>query len=453
MADGTHGSEAIFRPRVPSRHTKPLALLPYLYKSWQDPLTVFSERHFHEPVIHIAGKGGAVMNIADPAALKYVLLENAKNYDKGDLQRRILGPMVSDGVFLTEGDVWRRQRRILAPLFTPVKLATLGAEMQRVCEQRVSTWHDGVMEVETEMTGITFDIISETMFSNMLGGEAQDFERAFNGFVEVAGRLDPFDLLGVPAWAPRLTKLGGGRHAAFFERRINELVAERQSMADPPEDLLTALLRARDSEGGGTLSEREVTANLLTLILAGHETTARALGWTLHLLSRTPHYQEKVIAEADAFDLSDPHWQDAMPWTRAVFDETMRLYPPAPTFLRIPVADDIIAGYPVPAGSMIAISPYIVHRHRKLWDDPDAFRPERFLPGAREKIDRFAYIPFGAGPRICIGASFAIQEALIALAAIFRAWRVQPAELAEPLPTHRITLRAKDGIRLRMVKR
>jgi cytochrome P450 len=430
MADG---SDFIVRPRVPSRHTKPLKLLPYLWKSFQDPLTVFSERHFTEPVIYVRGKVTAVMNVADPAAVRHVLLDNAKNYDKGDFQRRILGP-----------------------LFTPAKLSTIAEDMRRVCEQRVAAWTPGVMEVEPEMTGITFDIISETMFSNMLGGEAADFERAFNGFVEIAGRLDPFDLLGVPLWIPRFTKLAGGQYGAFFERRVKALVVERQAMVDrgqAPEDLLTALLRARDSEGGGKLSEREVSANILTLILAGHETTARALGWTLHLLSRTPWYQEKIRAEAQAFDLSDPDWQDRMPWTRAVFDEAMRLYPPAPTFLRVPVKDDVIAGFEVPAGSMIAISPYIVHRHRRLWDDPEAFRPERFLPGAREKIDRFAYLPFGGGPRICIGAAFAIQEALIALAVMLRDWEAQPADLAEPIPTHRITLRSRGGIRLRMVKR
>lgn len=453
MADGT---DFTFRPIVPPRHDKPLGLLPYLFKSWQDPLTVYSQRHFDQPIIYVRGKRMTVMNVADPAAVRYVLLDNAKNYDKGDFARRILGPLVSDGVFLTEGEVWRRQRRILAPLFTPAKMATIAADMQRVCEQRVASWAAGVMEVEPEMTGITFDIISETMFSNILGGEAADFERAFNGFVEVAGRLDPFDLLGVAPWVPRLTKLGGGEHAAFFERRVDELVAERRAMigkGEPPADLLTALLLARDLEGGGALSDREVCANVLTLILAGHETTARALGWTLHLLSRTPAYQAKVVAEADAFDLSSPDWQDAMPWTRAVFDEAMRLYPPAPTTLRVNREDDVINGYQVPAGSLIAVSPYIIHRHKKLWDDPEAFRPERFLPGAREKIDRFAYLPFGGGPRICIGAAFAIQEAMIALATIFRSFEVQPAELAEPMPTHRITLRAKDGIRLRMVTR
>ncbi len=459
MADGT---DFVFRPIVPHRPPELLRLLPYLWNSWRDPLTVYTERHYAEPYIYVRGKIGVVMNLADPAGLRRVLVDNAKNYEKGDFSRRILGPLVADGVFMTEDEVWRRQRRILAPLFTPAKLSTLAQAMQAVCDQRIAAWPvekgaSSVVEIDPEMTKITFEIISDTMFSNLLGGEAGDFEKAFDGFVETTGRLDPFDILAVPLWVPRLTKLGGGgRYAAFFERRVNQMVAERRALiagGSAPQDLLTALLGARDSEGGGALSDREVCANVLTFILAGHETTARALGWTLHLLARTPWYQEKVRAEALAQDLTDPGWQSKMPWSRAVFDEAMRLFPPAPTTLRFAREEDELCGRPIPPGSLIGISPFIIHRHKLLWDDPEAFRPERFLPGEREKIDRFAYIPFGQGPRICIGATFAIQEALIALGSLMRAFEFQPAELAEPMPTHRITLRAKDGIRLKVVSR
>jgi cytochrome P450 len=222
---------------------------------------------------------------------------------------------------------------------------------------------------------------------------------------------------------------------------------------ETPDDLLSALLLARDSEGGAGLSEHEVAANVLTFIIAGHETTARALGWALHLLSRSPDVQAKVQAEADAFDLQTPDWAQAMPWSRAVFDEAMRLFPPAPTTLRVALGPDVICGKPIEAGTLVLIAPYIIHRHTALWEDPEAFRPERFLPGARETIDRFAYIPFSGGPRICIGAAFAIQEAMIALAVIMRTVTVAPADAEEPMPSHRITLRAKHGIRLKVVRR
>jgi cytochrome P450 len=193
-----------------------------------------------------------------------------------------------------------------------------------------------------------------------------------------------------------------------------------------------------------------VAANILTFILAGHETTARALGWTLHLLSRDPKTLTKVQEEAAHFDVTNPGWADGLPWTRAVIDETMRLFPPAPTMTRRAKAADTICGLPIPAGTAVLISPWVIQRHRLLWDDPDEFRPERFLPGARDAIDRFAYIPFSQGPRICIGASFAIQEAVIALATMMKAVTVESLGPREPLPTHRITLRAKGGIRLRV---
>ena len=458
MADGT---DVVFRPTVPARGKRPAGLLAFLWKNWRDPLTAYSEQNFTEPFVFFTGRGGASINVTDPAGVRHVLLDNAGNYEKGLFQRRVFGPLIASGLLLADGEDWRRARRILAPLFTPTKTFKLAADMKAVCERRVAAWplpSDGaaILDIDMEMTRITFEIISETMFSNVIGGEAEEFERAFHGFVETTGRIDPLDLLGVPPWVPRLGKLAGKRYVAFFEKRVNRLIAERRAMiegGDAPDDLLSALLRARDTEDGGALSEAEVSANVLTFIMAGHETTARALGWALHLVSRTPDVQARLRAEADAFDLADQDWQAAMPWTRAVLDETMRLYPPAPTTLRFPLQDDVICGQPIPAGTRVGISPYIIHRHKSLWSDPEAFRPERFLPGARETIDRFSFLPFSQGPRICIGASFAIQEALIALATILKAVEIEPTGEPEPMPSHRITLRAKNGIRLQVRRR
>lgn len=448
---------ALFRPVVPPRNAGPIGLIEFLWKSWRDPLTTFNERHFTLPFTFGESRFGAVINVSNPAGVRHVLLDNAKNYEKGELQRRVFGPMISDGVFMNEGDDWRRARRILAPLFTPARVGKTAQQMLEVCQRRVAPWPDGaILDIDPEMTGITFEIISQTMFSNMLGGESARFEAAFNSFVDTTGRISPLDILGAPSWIPRLGKLSGMRTSIFFERRVAQLVTERRAMlgrGETPDDLLTALLQARDSEGGAGLSEHEVAANVLTFIIAGHETTARALGWALHLLSRAPDVQARVQAEADVFDLADPQWAQAMPWSRAVFDEAMRLFPPAPTTLRVALAPDVICGQAIPAGTLVVIAPYIIHRHKALWEDPEAFKPERFLPGAREGIDRFAYIPFSGGPRICIGAAFAIQEAMIALATIMRTMSVEPAEAAEPMPSHRITLRAKHGIRLRVRKR
>lgn len=447
-----------FVPRTPARRTQPLSLLPFLWISWRDPIRMWSERHFNEPQLHGHSVLGEILVVSHPEGVRHVLTENAANYVKGDLQRRVLGPMLAEGLLLTEGDTWRRARRILAPLFTPAKMATLNARMAEVCHARVASWslsaHGRVLDIDSEMSGLTFDILSATMFSDELGGEARGFERALNQFLANGARIDPLDVLGAPDWAPRLGRLASFRSARFFERRVTRLVEARrahiEASGEAHDDLLSALLLARDENGGPGLSDEEVAANILTFILAGHETTARALGWTLHLLSRQPEYLTRLQAEADAFDVSQPRWADNLPWTRAVLEETMRLFPPAPTMARTALADDEVGGQKIKAGATIIISPWILQRHKLLWDQPDAFKPERFLPENRKSIDRYAYIPFSAGPRVCIGAAFAIQEAMIALAAILRVAEVEAVTAVEPRPVHQITLRSSQPMRLRL---
>lgn len=450
-----------FVPRIPVRRTQPLSLLPFLWISWRDPIRMWSERHFNEPQLHGVGPLGEILVVSHPEGVRHVLTENAANYVKGDLQRRVLGPMLAEGLLLTEGDTWRRARRILAPLFTPAKMATLNARMAEVCHARVASWalsaHGRVLDIDSEMSGLTFDILSATMFSDELGGEARGFERALNQFLANGARIDPLDVLGAPDWAPRLGRLASFRSARFFERRVTHLVEARRAQieagGEAHDDLLSALLLARDENGGPGLSDAEVASNILTFILAGHETTARALGWTLHLLSRQPEYLARLQGEADAFDVSQPKWADSLPWTRAVLEETMRLFPPAPTMARTALADDEVGGQKIKAGATVIISPWILQRHKLLWDDPDAFRPERFLPENRKSIDRYAYIPFSAGPRVCIGAAFAIQEAMIALAAILRVAEVEAVTTVEPRPVHQITLRSSEPMRLRLRSR
>lgn len=456
MADGS----PTFRPRIPPRRTgRPLPLLPFLWVSWRDPLRIWAERHFNEPQVYGHSAFGEMLVVSHPAGVRHVLTENAANYEKGELQRRVLGPMLAEGLLLTEGEQWRRARRILAPLFTPARTAKSAARMVEVCEARVTGWslaaRARVVDVDSEMSGLTFDILSATMFSDELGGEAKGFERALNQFLANGARIDPLDVLGAPDWAPRLGRLASLRSARFFEQRVTALVAARRQRIEAgeaaPGDLLTALLNARDeAEDGAGLSDEEVAANILTFILAGHETTARALGWALHLLSRQPEMMARLQAEADVFDVSRPDWTNDLPWARAVLEETMRLFPPAPTMARRALGDDEIGGQKIRAGATVIISPWVLQRHRLLWEEPDAFRPERFLPENRKAVDRYAYLPFSAGPRVCIGAAFAMQEAMIALAVILKAAQVEPVTRDEPRPVHQITLRASRPLLLRL---
>ena len=454
MADGS----PTFRPWTPARRTRPLGLIPFLWVSWRDPLGMWSERHFREPQLHGDSALGEILVVSHPEGVRHVLSGNAANYEKGALQRRVLGPMLADGLLLTEGEAWRRVRRILAPLFTPARTATMTGRMVDSAHRRVDGWRldlgPRVLNLDTEMSGLTFDILSATLFSDQLDGDAAGFEKALNSYLSLAARIDPLDVLAVPDWVPRLGRITGAGAGRFFETRVSALVARRRAQVEAGEavadDLLTALLNARDEDGGAGLSDHEVASNVLTFILAGHETTARTLGWALHLISRTPDVATRLRAEADAFDPDAPDWAERLPWTRAVIEEAMRLFPPAPTLARRALGPDVVGGQAIKAGATVLISPWVLHRHESLWEAPDEFRPERFLPERRKAIDRWTYIPFSAGPRVCIGATFALNEAMIALATILKAAEVEPVTATEPRPVHQITLRSARPIRLRL---
>lgn len=460
MTDATHSRPIAsrgFRPWTPPRRTERMNLIPFLLQSWRDPLQIWGEVHFRDLYVDGESPLGRTLVVNDPAGVRHVLTDNALNYEKGDLQRRILGPMLADGLLLTEGEQWRRARRIMAPLFTPAYTARTADIMDRVCRRRVEAWHleNGarVLNIDSEMSGLTFDILSATMFSDDLDGDAAGFERALNQFLDVGARISPLDALKAPDWIPRIGKLASRGSARFFEQRVAALVARRRrriEAGDAPDDLLTALLSARDEEGDGSgLSDHEVMSNILTFILAGHETTARTLGWTLHLITRDAAVADRLKQEADAWDRSSAGIKGLV-WHRAVIEEAMRLFPPAPAMVRQAVADDEIGGHPVRAGDSVIIAPWLIQRHERLWDEPDVFRPERFLPENRKSIDRYAWLPFSGGPRICIGAAFAMQEAVIALAEIIKAADVEAITPIEPRPIHQVTLRSRETMRLRL---
>lgn len=453
----TDAAASTFRPWAPPRRTRRMSLPQFLWQSWRDPLQIWSEAHFQELYIDGASPLGPTLVVSDPAGVRHVLTDKAANYEKGDLQRRVLGPLLADGLLLTEGEQWRRARRIMAPLFTPAHTTRTVEAMDRVCRKRVEGWrleHGArVLNIDSEMSGLTFDILSATLFSDDLDGDAAGFEKALNHFLAVGARISPLDALKAPDWIPRLGRVASGGDARFFKDRVDALVARRRArlaQGDAPDDLLTALLSARDEDGDGSgLSDHEVASNILTFILAGHETTARTLGWTLHLISRDPRVAAILKAEADGWDRTAGALRD-LHWHRAVIEEAMRLFPPAPTMIRQAVADDVIGGHEVKAGQTVLIVPWIIHRHEKLWDEPEAFRPERFLPEHRKSIDRYAWLPFSGGPRICIGAAFAMQEAVIALAEILKAAEVEAITPVEPRPVHQVTLRSSRTMRLRL---
>jgi cytochrome P450 len=257
---------------------------------------------------------------------------------------------------------------------------------------------------------------------------------------------------------PRLRRRRGRSALQFFDSAVNAIIEKRRELlsggGEAPRDLLTLLMSAKDPENGRGIAEADVRANIVTFINAGHETTANALTWTLYLLSQSPEWRERAEADADkAFDDHGTVATEKCEILRAVFEEALRLYPPAAMLARQAIEDDKLGDVRIPAGTVVTISPYVLHRRRGLWERPDAFDPLRFLGPQRDRIDRFAYIPFGAGPRVCIGMAFAIQEGIILLAHLLRAFRFDLVEGHPVMPLQRVTLRPREGMKMHVKSR
>jgi cytochrome P450 len=412
----------LFHPPAPPRRDKPLSTLGILSALARNPVEIWSQAHFERPMLIGQTWFGSRAVVSDPAAVRRVLLENVVNYRKDEVQLRILRPGLGTGLLTAEGETWKAQRRALAPLFSPRQVASFAPAMHRVAQNAAEALGEGgAVRADEEMGIVALKVLEQTLFSTGIAREASQFQQAVSHYFETIGRIDPLDVLGAPDFIPRLGRLRGKDSLRFFASAVDDIIGARRALiasgAPAPEDLLTLLLRAADPETGRGLTEEDVRANIITFIGAGHETTANALTWTLYLLSQAPDWRARVEAEIDLefdpADETDP--TESLPVTRAVFEEAMRLYPPAALLTREAISEDWLAGHRVPAGTVVSISPYVLHRHKTLWRDPDAFDPSRFLPGAREKIDRYAYLPFGAGPRVCIGQAFAMQEQRITL--------------------------------------
>ena len=429
-----------------------LALLRVLANN---PLEAWTKAHFEKPIVLGGLSIGRVALVNDPAAIRRVLMENSRNYHKDWLQRRVLSAGLTNGLLTAEGNQWRIQRRALAPLFARRTILSFSAAMSDAAArlvERLNGRAGQVADLAVEATRLTLEVLERTMFSDGLGRNPEDIRVAMKSYFEAIGRLDPFDVLGVPAAVPRLSRWKVWPMLRVFESAIDTIVStRRRRIAENPDsvprDILTLLLEARDPETGEGLSEVEVRANILTFIAAGHETTANSITWTLYLLSQSPEWRERVQAEANReLDGDIDGITERLTETRAVIEEAMRLYPPIAAISRAATGPDELAGVAIKRGTMVVVAPYVLHRHRALWDDPDRFDPNRFLGKARDAIDRFAYLPFGVGPRICIGNSFALQEASIVVATVMRHFTLQLAPGHAVWPVHRVTVRPSGGL-------
>jgi cytochrome P450 len=456
----TDFAPTLFRPPAPPPLREPLGTFEFLRRVRANPLATWADEHFSEPIVAGEGVLGRITVVSDPAAVKHVLVDNAANYRKDDLQKRVLAPGLGKGLLTVEGEEWKLQRRTLAPLFAPRHVAGFFPAMAAAGERLVRRWrrHDGrQLDISLEMTRVTLDVLEQTIFTQGIARDPDALGRAITRYFEALGPVDPLDVFGFPDWIPRLGRWRARPALRFFAEVVGELIDARRALirggGTPPRDILTLLLEAADPETGKGLSDIEVSANIVTFIGAGHETTANALSWSLYLLSQAPDVRERIEREVDAV-LGEraiaPDDLSRLVFTRAVIDEAIRLYPPVPFMSRAAIAEDRIGNLRIPKGSLVAIAPWVLHRHRRLWEAPEAFDPDRFMPERRAAVDRFAYLPFGAGPRVCIGASFASQEAVVVLASVVRAARLDLLEGHVVRPLHRVTLRPQGGLPMRL---
>jgi len=453
-------TETPFVPPAPVPRTSPPSFFEMVRIIYRNPLELWGEPSYSEPWISVGGVGGPLVIANDPGLIRHILVDNARNYKLATVRQKVLRPILRDGLLTAEGQVWKRSRKAMAPVFTPRHIHAFAVPMLKRSQEFVAKYEDveHPVDIAHDMTLLTFDILAETLFSGEIAGEPGSFAHEIDRLFETMGRVDPFDLLRAPDWLPRFTHIRGRKTMAFFRKIVTDTVAMRKERlaagtGEVPEDFLTLLLRAEGPDG---LTRAEIEDNIITFIGAGHETTARALGWTLYCLANAPWERERIEAEIDAVLAREPDpvkWLDAMPLTRAAFEEALRLYPPAPSINREPIETDTYKTLTLPRGAQVLVMPWTVHRHRKLWDRPEAFMPSRFHPGNRERIDRYQYLPFGAGQRVCIGTSFAMQEAVIALAVMLSRFRFDAVETTRPWPVQKLTTQPQGGLPMRVTRR
>lgn len=424
----------------------------------RDPLSALLDRHRrYGDIVRTRVAKTDVFLVSDPEAVRHVLQRNYANYTKGP-SYAVLGVVVGEGLLTSEGTHWLRQRRLAQPAFHHRYLEAFAELMVAATEARLATWRPGqVIDIAEEMMRLTFSIVGEALFSADVEDTAEEIgeivTRAlglFDSFVGLAALLPAFlanpDRIPLPA-------------ARRIVQRLDELVLgiidTRRRDPRPRGDLLQMLMDARD-EDGNAMSDRQLKDEVMTLILAGHETTANAMIWTLALLTRHREVEARLVAEHRRV-LGDrlPQLGDVaqLPWTAQVVQESLRLYPPAWMIARQAREDDEVGGFHVPAGATVQISPWVLHRHLHHWRDPWRFDPERFGAERCEGRSSWAYLPFGGGARICIGKGFALLEAKLILATLCRRFVLVPQQEHMPTPQPSVTLRPRDGFPVRLVAR
>jgi cytochrome P450 len=418
----------------------------------------WGQRAYQEDIIRGRFFGHSSFILNTPDAIRHVLVDNYESYRRTPAAIRVLRPVLGEGLLMSEGQAWKHQRRTLAPAFTPRAVAPLVPHMLAATDETIAKLQAAIgkpVDLREAMQRMTLEIAGRTMFSfgmDRHGPALRDFVMEYG---ERLARPHVLDLLLPLGW-PSPQDFARARFRKRWTHFIGTLMAERHAAGKkegaPPQDLFDLMGAARDPETGDAFSDQQLGDQVATMILAGHETTATALFWSLYLLALDPATQEELAAEVEGVTVSGASDVEQLKFTRAVVDETMRLYPPVFLIARAAAAPDNIAGIQISKHDVILIAPWLLHRHEKLWRDPNAFMPSRFMPGSQPP-DRFAYLPFGVGARVCIGAHFALVEATLALARIIGAFRVTLVDNEPVIPVGVVTTQPDRSPMFRITRR
>lgn len=432
---------------------RPLGIIASARAVRRNVLSVLPEISFTQPIV--TGTTGAARwhIVQGPEGLKRIFLDNVENYPKSEVMIRMLRSAVGSSLFTSEGTQWRWQRQAIAPVFSSRNVRSLAPVMTETSERATAriAAASGPLEMVREMLSATFDVICDVALSGREHFDADAYGAAITRYFLNVGRASLLDFLEVPTWVPRPGEILGRGAVRTMHRMVARAIEERRRQGPgTTEDLLDYMMRAEDPDTGRRMTPEDLIHNMQFFIVAGHETTALALAWSLFLLAHDETAQERAREEArdvlgkrpaGADDLAD------LPYVESVIEEAMRLYPPVGLLARNVLRRDQLYDRDVRPQETVFLNIYALHRHRQLWNNPDLFDPGHFTPERKADRDRYQYLPFGAGPRVCVGANFAMMQAQIILSTLLARFRFSPAGPA-PAPVMHMTVRPEPGVKL-----
>jgi cytochrome P450 len=424
-----------------------------------NPVASWGEDFYQEGIVAYRWLGVETAFVMDPEAVQTILMDTSGSYSKQPVNDEVLGAAIGGGLLSAEGEEWRWQRRLTAPMFRAEDMLSFVPAFAAVTGPMLELWRGAgpgaLQEIDRDMARVTFQALQDTVLGASIGEDDSSFiEDASAKFLVHSIWKVALSSLRLPPWIPHPGARSMARDGQTMRGVAERVLASARDSGAEGNDLLQQLIAARDPATGEAMPDRLIIDNLVTFLVAGHETTSQALTWSLYLLALFPEWQERVREEVRRVVGQGGRVSRAdigkLPLLDAVFQEAMRLYSPVPILMRLTTRPVTVGGVALKKGAMIIVPIYVIHRHRKLWQDPLRFDPSRFAPEAKAGRHRCAYMPFGAGPRTCIGGTFAMVEGKTILATILANARLELPEGEEPLPFARITLRPKDGLKLKV---